>query len=233
MRAADGRPCRSLAALAVGLALVLGGCAAPRACYCRNASAAAPYTSAYTVAAPDAVELAVARRPDLAGRAAIDPDGTIPLGSDGRLRIEGLTVAEVADKLAAELHVSPAEIQIHVAEYASRQVFLCGPVAGTERAIPYQGPEPVVEFLRRIGGLSREAEPRDVHVVRANVAAGRRPEVFQVDLKAILIDKDDKTNVLLQPYDQVYVGESARATWEKCLPPWMQFGRQQAAGSGQ
>jgi protein involved in polysaccharide export with SLBB domain len=221
MEAVEGRPGRSLAALAVGLALGLGGCAAPRACYCRDASAASETTSTYTVACPDVLELAVAPRPDLAGRAAIEPDGTIALASDGRLRVEGLTIAEVADKLATEFHVSRPEIQIHVAEFASRQVFLCGPVPGTERAVPYQGPEPVVEFLRRVGGLSWEAEPRDVHVVRANVAAGRRPEVFPVDLKAILMEKDDKTNVLLQPYDQVYVGESARATWEKCLPPWM------------
>jgi protein involved in polysaccharide export with SLBB domain len=167
------------------------------------------------------LEVAVGSHPELAGRKPIDADGTIALASDVRLRVEGLTVAEITEKLASELRVAPPDSQIHVAEYASRQIFLCGPVAGTERAVPYLGPEPVVEFLRRIGGLSREAEPRDVHVVRANVAAGRRPEVFPVDLKAIRIDRDDKTNVLLQPYDQVYVGESARATWERCLPPWM------------
>jgi polysaccharide export outer membrane protein len=233
MVAAESRPCRSLAALAVGLALGLGGCAAPRACYCRDASApAGEFTSQYTIACPDVLELAVAPRHDGA-RAPVEPDGTIALTSGGRVRVEGLTVAEVADRLAAELHVSRPDVQIRVAEYASRQVFLCGPVAGTERAVPYQGPEPVVAFLRRIGGLAREAEPRDVHVIRANVAAGRRPEVFEVDLKAILVDHDDKTNVLLQPYDQVYVGESARANWEKCLPPWMHISRQQAAGGKQ
>jgi polysaccharide export outer membrane protein len=222
MGAAEGRPNRSLAALAMGLALGLGGCAAPRACYCRDTSAAAgQYASAYTIAAPDVLELAVPSRPTLTSRVPIDPDGTIALGSDNRVRVEGLTVSEVAEKLATELHVSPPNIQIHVAEFASRQVFLCGPVAGTEQAVPYEGPEPVVAFLRRIGGLSSEAEPRDVHVVRANVAAGRRPEVFPVDLKAILIDKDSKTNVLLEPFDQVYVGESALATWERGLPPWM------------
>ncbi len=234
MKAAEGRPTRSLAALALGLALGLGGCAAPRACYCRDASAGgAEAASAYTVAAPDMLEWAVASRPDLTGRAAIEPDGTVAVGTDARLRIEGLAIAEVAEKIAAELHVSHSEIQIQIAEYASQQVFLCGPVAGTERAVPYQGPETVVQFLRRIGGLTSDAEPRDVHVVRANVAAGRRPEVFPVDLNAILIERDEKTNVLLQPYDQVYVGESARAAWERCLPPWLQFGRQQAAGSRQ
>jgi protein involved in polysaccharide export with SLBB domain len=221
MGAAESRPRRSLAALAVGLALGLGGCAAPQTCYCRDASATVgEFISQYKIACPDVVELAVNPRLD-GGRAPVEPDGTIALTSGGRVRVDGLTVGEVADKLAADLHVSRPDIHIRIAEFASRQVFLCGPVAGTERAVPYQGPEPVVAFLRRIGGLAREAEPRDVHVIRANVASGRRPEVFEVDLKAILLDHDDKTNVLLQPYDQVYVGESARANWEKCLPPWM------------
>ena len=233
MEAAESRPTGSLAALAVGLALGLCG-AAPRACYCRDVSAGSRSASAYTIAAPDVLELAIASRPDLNHRVQLDSDGAMRLDSDVRPRVEGLTSAEVTDKLAGEMHVSPDEIQVRVAEFASRQVFLCGPVAGTERAIPYQGPEPVADFLRRIGGLSREAEPSDVHVVRANVAAGRRPEVFPVDLRAILIDKDDKTNVVLQPYDQVYVGESARAVWDKCLPPWLHLGsRQQTAGGMQ
>ena len=233
MTAAEGRPTRSLAALATGLALALGGCAAPQACYCRNASGSAESASAYTVACPDTLSLTAAPRPDLTGPAAIGPDGAIPLGSDGRLRVEGLTAGEVADKVATVLHVPRPAVQVQVAEYASRQVFLCGPVEGRERAAPYQGPETVVDFLHRIGGLSRDAEPRDVHVIRANVAAGRRPEVFQVDLKAILIQKDAKTNVVLQPYDQVYVGESPRSCWSRCVPPWMRISRQPAAGSGQ
>ena len=158
---------------------------------------------------------------DLTGQITVGPDGTIPLGSDGRLRVEGLTVDQLAGQLAAALDVSPNLIQVRVTEYASRPIFLCGPLTGHERSVPYQGPETVVEFLRRVGGLSRDAEPRDVHVVRANVAAGRRPEVFPVDLKAILTRGDDATNVRLEAYDQVYVGETARSNWAKCLPPWM------------
>src|SRR5207249_3939929 len=130
----------------------------------------------------------------------------------------------IATRVGTIVGMSRDDVHVRVAEYASRQVFLCGPVAGHERAVPYQGAEPVVEFLRRTGGLTREAEPREVHVVRANVAAGRRPEVFPVDLRAVLTRGDGTTNVRLQPYDQVYVGETARSVWAKYLPPWMQMG---------
>ena len=111
-------------------------------------------------------------------------------------------------------------------------MFLCGPVAGHERAVPYEGPETVVAFLKRVGGLTRDAEPREVHVVRANVASGRRPEVFDVDLPAILTRGDEQTDIALQPYDQVYIGETARSNWAKCLPPWMQLGRRSVPSRG-
>lgn len=203
------------------------GCAGSQALRCREAATAAVTTasaSLYTIACPDVLDLVVAQRPDLSGRLAVDPDGTIPLGPIGRLRVEGMTAGEAADQLAAGVHLSRTDVQIRVAEYTSRQVFLCGPQAGRKKAVPYQGPETVVAFLRRTGGLSRDAEPRSVHVVRSNVAAGRRPEVFPVDLKAILTRGDDSTDVKLEPYDQVYVGESAASNWMKYLPRWLQFG---------
>src|SRR5205807_3090983 len=102
-------------------------------------------------------------------------------------------------------------VQVRVAEHNSRQVFLFGPVAGHERAVPYQGPETVTALLRRTGGLTPRAELTEVHVVRPNVAVGRRPEVFPVDLEAILMRGDDRSNVVVQSYDHVYVGETRRA----------------------
>ncbi len=210
---------------AVLLAACLGGCAGPRAAGLRDAQPpAGPEAAAYTLACPDVVMLAVGPLPEVGRRLAVGADGAIPVGEVGRLRVDGLTPADAAGKVAEVLGVPPEAVRLDVAEYASRQVFLCGPVAGYERAVPYRGPETVVEFLRRTDGLSRAAEPREVHVVRANVAAGRRPEVFPVDLRAILVDGDGKTNVRLQPYDQVYVGETARSNWAKYLPEWMQFG---------
>ena len=41
------------------------------------------------------------------------------------------------------------------------------------------------------------------------------------DLKAILLRYDDKTNVRLLPFDQIYVGESRQARVDKWFPPWL------------
>jgi protein involved in polysaccharide export with SLBB domain len=229
--AAAGR--KTAFALATVLTLGLSGCAAPSACYCRGGGGNAGPNAAYTLACPDVVEISTGPEHDVTGRLTVEPDGTIPLGTDGRLRVEGLTPGELAGQLADLLGVGRPEINVHVTEFASRQVFLCGPEAGKERSAPYYGPESVVDFIRRMGGLSQDAQPREVYVIRPNVAAGRRPQVFHVDLEAILVRNDQDSNVKLEPYDQVYVGETERAIVAKYLPQWMRFSRQPAADGKQ
>jgi len=213
------------AALACGLALALGGCRSARpqmhaALEAPPRQPVAAVAAAYTVACPDVLELTVAGRPELTGSVAVEPDGSTALPPLGRLQIEGLTVEEAAGRVADAAGVGPDAVRLGVAQFNSRQVFLFGPVAGHERAVPYQGPETVVELLRRTGGLTPQAELSEVHVVRPNVAVGRRPEVFPVDLEAILMRGDGRSNVVVEPYDQIYVGQTRRSTLAKYLPPW-------------
>ncbi|MFO0808087.1 MAG: hypothetical protein U0746_05650 [Gemmataceae bacterium] len=174
--------------------------------------------AAYTLACPDLVEIVVAGRPALSGRFALGPDGCVPVAGLEGTRLDGLTPALVAERVAASAGLPRQQVRVRVEEYRSRQVFLLGPVVGSERAVPYQGPETVIDLLRRCGGVTPAADHAAIHVVRSHVANGRRPEVFPVDLEAILLRGDAATNVRIQPYDQVYVGESQLASLTRHLP---------------
>jgi protein involved in polysaccharide export with SLBB domain len=92
-------------------------------------------------------------------------------------------------------------------------------VQGEPRVVDYRGPETVVELLRRIGGLSPDASPSEVHVVRAQVSDGIPAEVLHVDLVAILERKDERTNIRVQPLDEIYVGEMIRSRIGRAIPP--------------
>jgi len=107
-----------------------------------------------------------------------------------------------------------------VVKHDSQHVFLVDPRGATQRAIPYHGPETIVEFLRRAGGLEG-AEFQTVQVVRAHVADGRPAEVFDVDLAAILLKHDAQTDVRLAPFDRIYMPQTKRWRRCACLPPWM------------
>src|SRR5262249_11994488 len=81
--------------------------------------------------------------------------------------------------------------------------------------------ETVLDLLHRAGGLTSGAAPDDVFVVRSRVAEGTAPQVFRVDLHAILFHDDPRTNIRLQPFDQVFVGETRQFGFSKCIPPWL------------
>jgi protein involved in polysaccharide export with SLBB domain len=87
--------------------------------------------------------------------------------------------------------------------------------------VPYQGPETVIDLLHRVGGITAGAAQDDVRVIRPHVAEGKPPEVLRVDLQAILLRHDGRTNLYLQPQDQIYVGETREFSLSKCIPPWL------------
>ncbi len=177
--------------------------------------------AAYTVGCPDLLEVMVEGRSETSCRAPIGPDGCIDLGASGRLRVEGLTLDEIAPRVAHQVGVPEAQVQVHIAEYNSQQLYVIGQVAGLQRAVPYHGPETVLDLLQRIGGIMPGAAPDEVYVVRARVAEGRRPEVFHVNLRAMGHQQDLSTNVRLRPGDQIFVGETRQSYLEKCVPPWL------------
>jgi protein involved in polysaccharide export with SLBB domain len=182
----------------------------------------------YTVHFPDVLDVRVEGVPAWSGRMPVRLDGRAGPG-DG-IRAEGRTVSEVAALIAERTGVAPELVHVTVASYGSRHVFLHGEVQGEPRAVAYQGPETVLELLQRAGGITSGAAPRDVKVVRAHVADGRPPEVFEVDLVAILQKNDARTNVRLQPFDQVYIGQSQRSSLRKCFPPWLRHVYEQICG---
>ncbi|HZY90873.1 MAG TPA: polysaccharide biosynthesis/export family protein [Gemmataceae bacterium] len=228
MQAGQGRSCgwgRWLLAAALGLAV---GCVSGRSRFeqallaDRTPAAHGGDSGAlYAVHCPDVLELNVVGRPDWDGRRRVGPDGFIGLGDAGPLRVDGLRPSEIAAAVAERAGVPAERVHVRVAAFNSQQVYVFGEVAGSQRAVPYRGPETVLDLLQRAGGLSPAAAPTDVQVVRAHVADGKTPEVFHVDLAAIVLKHDQHSNVRLLPFDQVYVGQSRRSTYVPAVPPWL------------
>jgi protein involved in polysaccharide export with SLBB domain len=172
----------------------------------------------YRVHCPDVLDVQVHGDTAASGRRTVGPDGRINVG-ETRLRVDDRTAAEVAAAVAAELGVPPERVSVRVAEFNSQQIYLFGEVTGLQRALPYRGPETVLDLLQRAGGITPGAAPRDVQVVRAHIAEGKTPEIFHVDLEAIILKKDRRGNVALEPFDRVYVGQTQRSRLGPCVPP--------------
>jgi protein involved in polysaccharide export with SLBB domain len=181
----------------------------------------------YVVRFPDVLDVRIADQPALSGERPLAVDGRIDVAPGEGLRVEGKMVRGIARALADQLNLPVEDVQVSVSGFNSQRLFLQGEVKGETRAVPYVGAETVLDMLQRVGGITSGAVPTDIQVVRAHVAEGRPPEVFNVDLDAILIRNDNETNIKLQPFDQVYVGQSRRSSIKESLPPWLRpaFGK--------
>jgi protein involved in polysaccharide export with SLBB domain len=175
----------------------------------------------YRVGCPDILDVTLPHHPEISGEREIGPDGRMDLGEYGALRVEGRTIPEIIKLLTEEIGASPEGMKVHVAEYRSQHILLFGEVIGWQRSIPYRGQETVLELLQRVGGITSGAAPKDVFVVRPHLGESRRPEALHVDLHAIVLKHDHRTNIRLMPYDQVYVGETRQAQVERAIPPWL------------
>jgi protein involved in polysaccharide export with SLBB domain len=173
----------------------------------------------YRLHCPDALEIAV---PGWSGELIVGADGRVrPNGI--AVRVDGLTPADACRHIAAEFGVDASRVRVRVTGFNSQQLYVHSDVADMQKAVPYRGPETVVDLLQRTGGIGKGAAPGDIQVVRSHVADGHPPEVFHVELEAILVRGDQSSNLQLEPFDQIYVGQTRRHCIACCLPPWLRM----------
>jgi len=188
----------------------------------REAAASAPAPdAAYRVGCPDVLEVSFIDFPGWDALTSVDLDGRLPLQSPGSPRVEGQTLEEVRRELARLAGVPPDRVEVKLAAPRSSRIYVHGPIRGRTRVVPYQGPQPVIDFLTRVGGLPPGSKLSQVYIVRPNVALGGPAEVIRVNVPAVLIDRNPSTNVALKPSDEVYVGETSRSVFARILPDWL------------
>jgi protein involved in polysaccharide export with SLBB domain len=175
----------------------------------------------YVVHCPDVLSFAVDGRRAWCGDRAVGSDGRVWLDADTPVRVDGLTVPEIAAAAAEQLGLAPQSIHVRVAGYNSQRIYLFGEVKDLQQAVAYRGPETILDLLQRAGGITPGAAPRDVRVVRAHVADGKKPEVFDVDLAAIVLRHEQQSNLTVEPFDKIYIGQTRQSKLSKCLPPWL------------
>jgi polysaccharide biosynthesis/export protein len=175
----------------------------------------------YRVHCADVLRVEVRDQPANSGPCKVALDGRITL-ADHHVEVEGRATGRIAALVAQEVGARESDVRVSVHEYNSQQLYLFGEIATKNQILPYRGPETVLDLLHRVDGGTWGAALADVRVVRSHVADGLPPEVFHVDLDAILVKKDLQTNIRLEPSDHIYVGQSRRSKVACQLPPWLQ-----------
>jgi polysaccharide export outer membrane protein len=162
-------------------------------------------TGSYVVRPPDAIAIHAPGAEEVDGTVqAVRPDGKVVLRLLGEVDVAGLTTAEIAAKLKAQLsryYVDP-EVVVEVAAYRSQFYYVFGEVANAGPQ-PYTGRDSLLMALAeaRPSYLAWRAQ---IRVVRPT-SDGDGSRTIVVDLDRMLKGGDLSQNFLLQEGDVIEV----------------------------
>lgn len=172
--------------------------------------------SQYLLGQNDVVKILVRNQPELSGDFVIGPDGSIQYAFVGDIKAEGLTKEQLKEKLtiALERYVKGAEINISIAAYRSKFVYVIGEV-GRPGKFPMVGDSVSLREAVVAAGLpTDDAALRRVHVITPDE---KKPTLKKVDLYAVLYQGKLDQNVLLRSGDVVVVSTTIPAELAKAL----------------
>lgn len=162
-----------------------------------------PPEDAFTFGPGDTLAIWVWRHEDLTVEVTVAPDGYISYPIVGRVQIAGMTYEEVVRtlQLAVNEYYVDAKVSVNVTKLESHKVLVIGEVMAPQ-ILQITSELSLLEAVSRAGGINPDARTRNILVIRGGVDA---PQLFTVDVDALIRHGDMTQMVYLRPGDIVYV----------------------------
>lgn len=167
----------------------------------------------YTVGPQDVLAIAVFEQADLANKYTVDVDGTVTFPMIGRVKVAGLNLRDIEQRLRAELSkgfFKNPQVSVVVDQYRSQRVFVMGEVR-TPGSQALRGDMTLVEALTQAGGATEMASG-DVLILRSKTGTrverqlldteGGEVEVLTIGLKDV---QSGRQNINLRDNDTINV----------------------------
>ncbi len=178
-----------------------------------QATPSAADETVYRVGPEDVLAVSVFGEKDLSGKVRVENDGSISFPYLNRVKVDGLTVVEIAEALTrglADGYLRSPQVSVEIDQYHSRNVYVFGEVrAPNKYALP--GNATLIDVLTLAGSTTGNAG-QWVYINHARLGAAMEGPVIndentQADLKVSLADiqSGKGQNILLQDGDTVFV----------------------------
>ncbi|WPJ96824.1 SLBB domain-containing protein [Coraliomargarita algicola] len=170
-----------------------------------------PNLAPYKIGVGDWLEIEITGIGGSRSRTFVMPDGRIYYDLAGGIKADGLTVAELSEKLEEALrrdYTSPS-VNVTLREVRSRRAWLLGRL-NKPGLYPLSQPTTVLEGISLAGGLfsSRQSGSTEELADLGNSFVLRKGEVLPIDLLALIKEGDMSQNIYLRDGDYVYLPSS-------------------------
>ncbi|WP_425398155.1 polysaccharide biosynthesis/export family protein [Aeoliella sp.] len=155
--------------------------------------------------------ISIATQQNVAGEHLVAPDGTVNLGTYGRVRVVGMTIDEA--KIAIQAHLSSRfldpEVAVDVFGYNSKSYYIVTQGAGLGDQVvhlPVTGNETALDAISQIQGLSGTSSTR-MWIARPGANDDGGDQILPIDWLGITQRGDVTTNYQMLPGDRLYISE--------------------------
>jgi len=161
----------------------------------------------YRLQVGDDLSIRFYSNPELDQDVVVRPDGMISVPYLDDVQAAGLTPAELDARLTKAYtgELATPQITVIVRSFSGNKVFIGGEV-GSQGVIPLSGGLTLYQAIQEAGGFLPSAHLRQIIVIRKGPDG--RPVGHAVDLKPVQTGENPGNDVLLQPYDVVFVPRS-------------------------
>jgi polysaccharide export outer membrane protein len=180
-----------------------------------------PYTEKeYRLQVGDQLDIKFFYNPELNEQVTVRPDGKISLQLVHEIMAAGLTPGELTDLLTKgyATEVKRPEITVIVRSFSSQKVYVDGEV-NKAGMINLVGFATVLQAISQAGGVKDTARTEEVIVIRRG--ADNKPLAITVNVKKAIDGTDMSQDIVLRPFDIVYVPKSPIANVNKWVDQYI------------
>ncbi len=161
----------------------------------------------YIIRSGDELEIKFFYNPNLNAQQKVRPDGRISLQLVHDVTAAGLTTKELEKVLTKKYSkfLKDPEITVIVTSFDSQKIYVDGEVKNPGMIV-MGGYMDLLQAIASAGGLNEGALRNQILIIRRN--GMRQPFIIVADVEKILTGQDPAQNVVLEPYDIIYVPKS-------------------------
>jgi polysaccharide biosynthesis/export protein len=161
----------------------------------------------YTIQVADRLAIKFQRNPELDQELIVRPDGRISLPFVDEVQCAGMTPEELKAELERRYkgELAVPDITVVLSGFGGNRVFVDGEVK-TPGMIQLAAGMTMLDAISSSGGFLVSGQREQVILIRRDPSG--KPVGHSVDLKKVVIGRESEGDVLLQPFDVVYVPRS-------------------------
>jgi polysaccharide biosynthesis/export protein len=161
----------------------------------------------YKIQVGDTLDVKFFYNPELSDSIMVRPDGRMSLQFARNMKVAGLTPSELEQLLMQRYEdvIDNPEITVIVRSFSTHKVYVDGEV---ERpgVVSLSGPLTLLQAVSSAGGFKDSARLKEIVVLRRG--EDRKPVTVVVNAASIRDGTDTSQDILLKPFDIVYVPKS-------------------------